>query len=85
MTVTTVLRPDEAGQVVDVAVRVVALDAIAQPEDVADADEIFQALLDLRLVRSGLRFGFSRQELVVSRVPAPLTSMEPPSSTMPGW
>ena len=39
---------DEAGEVVDVAVGVVADDAVAEPEDVADAEVVAQILLDLR-------------------------------------
>ena len=35
-------------------------------------------------VSVGLRFGFSRHCSVVSNAPSPLTSIEPPSSTMPG-
>ena len=75
----------KAREVVDVPVGVVALDPFAQPEEMAYAEVVAQVLLDRGDGReSGLRFGLSRQERVVSRVPAPFTSMEPPSSTMPG-
>ena len=36
-------------------------------------------------VRSGLRLGLSRHSSVVSTVPSPSTSIEPPSSTSGGW
>jgi hypothetical protein len=42
-------RIDEAGEVVDVAVGVVALDAAGQPADVPLAVVVLQVLLDLRL------------------------------------
>ena len=71
---------DEAGQVVDVAVGVVAHDAVAEPEDLRHAEEVAQVALDLRSRRApGLRFGLSRHASVVSSVPRPFTSIEPPS------
>ena len=45
-------RIDETGEVVHVAVRVVADDAPAQPDDVADAQIIGQDLLQLRAVET---------------------------------
>ena len=83
-TVTMVVGIDEAGQVVNVAVGVVADDAFAQPEDLVHAEVIAQICLDLRSwSECGLRLGLSRQASVVSSVPRPLTSMEPPSRIMP--
>ena len=38
---------DEAGEVVDVAVGVVARDAVAQPEDLGDAEVVAEVALDL--------------------------------------
>ena len=49
-TVTTVSRIDEPGQVVDVAVRVVAGDAPAQPDHVADAEVVGEDPFDARPV-----------------------------------
>ncbi len=75
---------DEARQVVDVAVGVVAGDAVAEPERVGDAEIIAEDGFHV-VARSkpGLRActGLSRHSSVVSRVPRPLTSMLPPSST----
>ena len=76
----------EPGQIVHVAVGVVARDPVAQPEDLGDAEIVAQVALDRRRGRAaGLRLGLSRQASVVSSVPRPLTSIEPPSMTMPGW
>ena len=76
---------DEAREVVDVAVGVVALDAFAEPDDVLLPVVVAQVFLDALLRQAlGLRFLFSRHDVVVSTVPAPLKSTAPPSMTMPG-
>ena len=63
-------RRDEAGEVVDVAVGVVADDAVAEPEHPPRAEVVAQRLLDLAARAScGLRFGLSRHASVVSSVP----------------
>ena len=53
-TVTTVRGIDEPRQVVDVAVGVVAVDAPAQPDDVADAQVIGEDPFDVRAVEAGV-------------------------------
>ena len=76
-------RPDEPRQVVDVAMGVVALDAPAEPDDMADSEIVGEDLLELRAVEPGLRawISLSRHSSVASRVPRPLTSIAPPSIT----
>ena len=83
---------DEAGDVVDVAVGVVAGAAAVQPEGLVDAEVVVEGLLEvgaglgwfLAVPRPGLRcwISESRHSSVVRRTPAPLVSMEPPSRTM---
>ena len=80
---------DEAGDVVDVAVGVVAGAAAVQPEGLVDAEVVVeggfeQARVVVSSPRPGLRCwtSESRHSSVVRRMPAPLTSMEPPSRTM---
>ena len=51
---TTVSRPDEPREVVDVAVRVVAGDAPAEPDDVADAEIVGEDLLEPGAVEPGV-------------------------------
>ena len=41
-------RRDEAREVVDVTVRVVALDAVAEPDDLGHAERVAQHALDVR-------------------------------------
>ena len=84
-TVTMVLAADEPGQVVDVAMRVVAGDAAAQPQHFANAEVLGEALSPVLCGSCpGLRActSLSRHSSVVSSKPAPLTSMLPPSRTM---
>ena len=74
---------DEAGQIVDVPVGVVAGDPAPQPEDLSDPEVGRQAPLDLLAGQArvaGLNV-ISRHSSVASIVPAPLTSMAPPSRT----
>ena len=76
---------DEAGDVVDVAVGVVAGAAAVEPEGLVDAEVVVEgALRAAREPTPGLRcwISESRHSSVVSRMPAPLVSMEPPSRTM---
>ena len=78
---------DEAGDVVDVAVGVVAGDAAVEPDGLVDAEVVVEGLLELRgclfVPTPGLRCWTSerRHSSVVRRMPSPLTSMEPPSRT----
>ena len=82
---TTVSGGDEPRDVVDVAVRVVAGAAFAEPDRPARAEPLAE-----RLARSprasvpGLRTctSLSSHSSVTSSSPAPLTSMPPPSSTI---
>ena len=85
-------RPDEAGDVVDVAVGVVAGDAAVRarsPGRCRDSRE--KTCSSCSRLTPGLRCctSLSRHSSVVSRDPAPLTSIEPPSSTTvcfaPSW
>ena len=79
------LRLHEARQVVDVAVRVVAGDAVASARSPARrrGNRASARSISSRL-SPGLRActGLSRHSSVVSSSPSPLTSMLPPSSTM---
>ncbi len=75
---------DEAREVVDVAVGVVADDAVTEPDDLRRPRGSRAAAPRSRPASAtGCGSDCSRHCSVVSSAPAPLTSMEPPSSTMP--
>ena len=74
---------DEAGNVVDVAVGVVAGASAMQPESLVDAEVVAEGGFQCSRLTPGLRCWTSerRHSSVVMRTPAPLMSMEPPSRT----
>ena len=84
-----VVLGDEAGDVVDVTVGVVAGAAAVEPDGLLDAEVVVEGGFEVLRVsssvpRPGLRCWIfqSRHSSVVRRMPAPLVSMEPPSRTM---
>ena len=56
----TIVRSLTKREIVDVSVRVVALDTLAEPKDVGDAEVIAQSLLDL-LARKSADFGLDSE------------------------
>ena len=79
------VRRDEARQVIDVPVGVVADDPVARATGCSSRRGNLANIARSRSRLScGLRLGLSRHASVVISVPRPLTSIEPPSITMPG-
>ena len=64
---------DETGEVVHVAVGVVALDAVAEPDDLLHSEPASRRRASISSrERSGLRFGLRRQLSVVMSAPSPV-------------
>ena len=61
---------------------VVTGNAIAEPENLSDAQVIAQALLDLRARKIRIPILFQRQDSLVGNAPLPFTPIEPPSRIM---
>ena len=78
------IRSDEAGDVIHVAVSVVAGDSAIEPDDGLHAKIVGEHLFIGGAIHGqiALLVVDSKHSSVVIRVPHPLTSIDPPSSTM---
>ena len=72
---------DEAGEVVDVAVRLVVVDAVAEPDHALDAEIVPQVLLDLSSRELGVAVVVEQALFGREQRPSPSTWIEPPSRT----